>query len=78
MPNPAAAGRAAPTHPSDNTGSDTDPVVDPSTTDTPVLVWLDITSNRVWRANLDGTNRQEVASDQGINAPDSRPASVST
>jgi hypothetical protein len=69
--NPAAAGRAAPTHPSDNTGSDTDPVVDPGTTDTPVLVWLDITSNRVWRANLDGTNRQEVASDQGISAPDS-------
>jgi sugar lactone lactonase YvrE len=69
--NQAAAGRAAPTHPSNDTSSDTDPVVDPGTTDKPVLVWLDITSNSVWRSELDGSNRQQVVTDQGISAPDS-------
>lgn len=37
---------------------------------TPTIFWLEITGNRVWRANSDGTNKQMLATGQGISTPD--------
>jgi sugar lactone lactonase YvrE len=36
----------------------------------PTIFWLEITGNRVWRANSDGTNKEMLATGQGISTPD--------
>jgi sugar lactone lactonase YvrE len=36
----------------------------------PVIFWVEIMGNRVWRADGDGTNKTALASGQGISTPD--------
>ena len=36
----------------------------------PVLFWVDVMNSRVWRANVDGTEKRLVASSLSISAPD--------
>jgi DNA-binding beta-propeller fold protein YncE len=52
----------------------TEPPLPPAVSDDeprkPVLFWVDLVGNRVYRANADGTQRQVIASAQAIASPD--------
>ena len=59
-----------------DTGTDiTEPPLPPAATNDdeprkPVLFWVDLVGNRVYRANADGTERQVIGAGQAISSPD--------
>jgi sugar lactone lactonase YvrE len=65
----APVGTTSPTTPGGNQsgGQSGGPSI---TSSKPVIFWLDISGNRVWRANSDGTAKMIVAVGQGISTPD--------